>query len=181
MRVCGEMALDQIALFQTAKGLKSQSHSCFHGRMAVTAVILPFFVPAAFNRRNTNMEEPKGTAKRRAKTAAAAQEDKITLLPLSELHDFPNHPFKVRDDEAIKADFPYQRKSGSASFKIALPLKLYRSQLSRLFFLFCFCRACCCCFRRKNSRTGRASASSFSRLKTSRLLSYIISGSYLSP
>ena len=75
MRVCGEMALDQIALFQTAKGLKSQSHSCFQGRMAVTAVILPFFVPAAFNRRNTNMEEPKSKAKRGAKTAAAAQED----------------------------------------------------------------------------------------------------------
>ena len=56
------------------------------------------------------MEEPKGTAKRRVKTAAAAQEDKITLLPLSELHDFPNHPFKVRDDEAIKADFPHKRK-----------------------------------------------------------------------
>jgi ParB family chromosome partitioning protein len=102
MRVCGEMALDQIALFQTAKGLKSQSHSCFQGRMAVTAVILPFFVPAAFNRRNTNMEEPKSKAKRGAKTAAAAQEDKITLLPLSELHDFPNHPFKVRDDEAMQ-------------------------------------------------------------------------------
>lgn len=48
------------------------------------------------------MEEPKGTAKRRAKTAAAAQEDKITLLPLSEMHDFPNHPFKVRDDEAMQ-------------------------------------------------------------------------------
>ena len=48
------------------------------------------------------MEEPKGTAKRRAKTAAAAQEDKITLLPLSELHDFPDHPFKVRDDEAMQ-------------------------------------------------------------------------------
>ena len=48
------------------------------------------------------MEEPKSTAKRGAKTAAAAQEDKITLLPLLELHDFPNHPFKVRDDEAMQ-------------------------------------------------------------------------------
>ena len=48
------------------------------------------------------MEEPKRKAKRGAKTAAAAQEDKITLLPLSELHDFPNHPFKVRDDEAMQ-------------------------------------------------------------------------------
>lgn len=48
------------------------------------------------------MEEPKSKAKRGAKTAAAAQEDKITLLPLSELHDFPNHPFKVRDDDAMQ-------------------------------------------------------------------------------
>ena len=48
------------------------------------------------------MEEPKSKAKRGAKTAAAAQEDIITLLPLSELHDFPNHPFKVRDDEAMQ-------------------------------------------------------------------------------
>ena len=47
------------------------------------------------------MEEPKSKAKRGAKTAAAAQEDKITLLPLSELHDFPNHPFKVKQDEAM--------------------------------------------------------------------------------
>ena len=48
------------------------------------------------------MEEPKSKAKRGAKTAAAAQENKITLLPLSELHDFPHHPFKVRDDEAMQ-------------------------------------------------------------------------------
>ena len=48
------------------------------------------------------MEEPKSKAKRGAKTAAAAQEDRITLLPLSELHDFPNHPFRVRDDEAMQ-------------------------------------------------------------------------------
>ena len=48
------------------------------------------------------MEEPKSKAKRGAKTAAAAQENKITLLPLSELHDFPNHPFKVRADEAMQ-------------------------------------------------------------------------------
>ena len=48
------------------------------------------------------MEEPKSTAKRRTKTSVPVQEDKITLLPLSELHDFPNHPFKVRDDEAMQ-------------------------------------------------------------------------------
>ena len=58
------------------------------------------------------MEEPKGTAKRRAKTAAAAQEDRITLLPLSKLHDFPNHPFKVRDDEAMQETMESIRQYG---------------------------------------------------------------------
>ena len=58
------------------------------------------------------MEEPKSTAKRRAKTAASAQEDKITLLPLSELHDFPNHPFKVRDDEAMQETMESIRQYG---------------------------------------------------------------------
>ena len=48
------------------------------------------------------MEEPKSKAKRGAKASVPAQEDRITLLPLSELHDFPNHPFKVRDDEAMQ-------------------------------------------------------------------------------
>ena len=48
------------------------------------------------------MEEPKSTVKRRTKTSVPVQEDKITLLPLSELHDFPDHPFKVRDDEAMQ-------------------------------------------------------------------------------
>ena len=50
--------------------------------------------------------------KRGAKTAAAAQEDKITLLPLSELHDFPNHPFKVRDDEAMQETVESIRQYG---------------------------------------------------------------------
>lgn len=48
------------------------------------------------------MEASKGKAKRAVKSAAHTQEDRITQLPLSELHDFPNHPFKVRDDEAMQ-------------------------------------------------------------------------------
>ena len=58
------------------------------------------------------MEEPKSTAKRRAKPAVLMQEDKITLLPLSELHDFPNHPFKVRDDEAMQKTMESIRQYG---------------------------------------------------------------------
>ena len=67
------------------------------------------------------MEEPKSTAKRRAKTAAAAQEDKITLLPLSELHDFPNHPFKVRDDEAMQETAESIRQYGVLAPAIVRP------------------------------------------------------------
>ena len=29
------------------------------------------------------------------------QQEVIVHVPLSRLHDFPNHPFKVRDDEAM--------------------------------------------------------------------------------
>ena len=67
------------------------------------------------------MEEPKSKAKRGAKTAAAAQEDKITLLPLSELHDFPNHPFKVRDDEAMQETTESIRQYGVLVPAIARP------------------------------------------------------------
>lgn len=48
------------------------------------------------------MEEQKNKAKRGVKPAAQTQEERITQLPLSELHEFPNHPFKVRDDEAMQ-------------------------------------------------------------------------------
>ena len=69
------------------------------------------------------MEEPKSKAKRGAKTAAAAQENKITLLPLSELHDFPNHPFKVRDDEAMQETAESIRQYGVLVPAIVRPRK----------------------------------------------------------
>ena len=67
------------------------------------------------------MEEPKSTAKRGARTAAAAQEDRITLLPLSELHDFPDHPFKVRDDEAMQETTESIRQYGVLAPAIVRP------------------------------------------------------------
>ena len=33
---------------------------------------------------------------------ADAQREKVLEIPLSELHPFKEHPFKVKDDEAIK-------------------------------------------------------------------------------
>ena len=67
------------------------------------------------------MEEPKSTAKRRAKTSVRVQEGKITLLPLSELHDFPNHPVKVRDDEAMLETAESIRQYGVLVPAIARP------------------------------------------------------------
>ena len=52
------------------------------------------------------MEEAKAPVRRGAKSAKEAaplpQEERIVKLPLTALHDFPNHPFKVRDDEAMQ-------------------------------------------------------------------------------
>ena len=54
------------------------------------------------------MPDIDAPAKRGRKTEQAAtgtsipQEERIVNLPLSELHDFPNHPFKVRNDEAMQ-------------------------------------------------------------------------------
>ena len=78
------------------------------------------------------MEEPKSTAKRRTKTSVPVQEDKITLLPLSELHDFPNHPFKVRDDEAMQEtaesirQYRPRRKPGNRRTDVAEGAAAYR-------------------------------------------------------
>ena len=34
-------------------------------------------------------------------TRADAKREKITEMPLSELHPFPDHPFQVRDDDSM--------------------------------------------------------------------------------
>ena len=45
----------------------------------------------------TSVDDLFSTEKARTEEA----KEKITDIPLSELHPFPNHPFKVRDDEAM--------------------------------------------------------------------------------
>ena len=62
------------------------------------------------------MEEAKAPVKRGAKSAKEAaplpQEERIVKLPLTVLHDFPNHPFKVRDDEAMQETVESIRQYG---------------------------------------------------------------------
>ena len=50
-------------------------------------------------------DAPVKRGRKTARTDAAASpplEEKIVRIPLTELHDFPNHPFKVRDDDAMQ-------------------------------------------------------------------------------
>jgi ParB family transcriptional regulator, chromosome partitioning protein len=47
------------------------------------------------------MEEAKFPENRDAKSEKA-QEERIVNIPLTALHDFPDHPFKVRDDEPMQ-------------------------------------------------------------------------------
>ena len=62
-----------------------------------------FFVPAAFNEEEHEHGRTEKQSEARGKRPLRLRKRiKITLLPLSELHDFPNHPFKVRDDEAMQ-------------------------------------------------------------------------------
>lgn len=48
--------------------------------------------------------------------------EKVREIPLSELHPFKNHPFKVLDDEAMSypgsqniTEFPWNRSAGTMS------------------------------------------------------------------
>ena len=45
---------------------------------------------------------PEKTAQKETGKKPKPQQEVIIHVPLSKLHDFPNHPFKVRDDEAMQ-------------------------------------------------------------------------------
>ena len=54
-------------------------------------------------------------------TRADAQREKVMEIPLSELHPFKNHPFKVKDDEAMMETADSVRKYGVLVPAIARP------------------------------------------------------------
>ena len=51
---------------------------------------------------DTNTPKKRGEKPARTQPGTAQKNEVVVQLPLSELHDFPNHPFKVRDDEAMQ-------------------------------------------------------------------------------
>ena len=71
------------------------------------------------------MEEAKAPVRRGAKSTKEAaplpQEERIVKLPLTVLHDFPNHPFKVRDDEAMQETAESIRQYGVLAPAIVRP------------------------------------------------------------
>ena len=50
----------------------------------------------------TTTLKKKGRPRSRADPAQAAPEEMVVRISLTELHPFPNHPFKVRDDDAMR-------------------------------------------------------------------------------
>lgn len=51
---------------------------------------------------DTDTPKKRGEKSARIQPETAPKNEVIVNLPLSELHDFPNHPFKVRDDDAMQ-------------------------------------------------------------------------------
>lgn len=51
---------------------------------------------------DTDAPVKRGRKTTQAQPEAVPKNEDVIQLPLSELHDFPNHPFKVRDDEAMQ-------------------------------------------------------------------------------
>jgi ParB family transcriptional regulator, chromosome partitioning protein len=51
---------------------------------------------------DTDTPKKRGEKPARTQPETAQKNEVVVQLPLSELHDFPNHPFKVRDDESMQ-------------------------------------------------------------------------------
>ena len=56
-----------------------------------------------------------------APPAPPFREETVIQIPLTELHPFPNHPFKVRDDEAMRGMLESVREYGVLTPAIVRP------------------------------------------------------------
>lgn len=63
------------------------------------------------------------TEENRQEIQADAKREKVQMLPLAELHPFQNHPFKVKDDEAMANTVDSVRQYGVLIPAIARPLE----------------------------------------------------------
>ena len=63
------------------------------------------------------------TEENRQEIQAEAKREKVQMIPLAELHPFRNHPFKVKDDEAMANTVASVRQYGVLVPAIARPLE----------------------------------------------------------
>ena len=63
------------------------------------------------------------TEENRQEIQAEAKREKVQMIPLAELHPFRNHPFKVKDDEAMANTVDSVRQYGVLVPSIARPLE----------------------------------------------------------
>ena len=63
------------------------------------------------------------TEENRQEIQADAKREKVQMLPLAELHPFQNHPFKVKDDEAMANTVDSVRQYGVLIPAVARPLE----------------------------------------------------------
>ena len=63
------------------------------------------------------------TEENRQEIQADAKREKVQMLPLAELHPYQNHPFKVKDDEAMANTVDSVRQYGVLIPAIARPLE----------------------------------------------------------
>lgn len=63
------------------------------------------------------------TEENRQEIQADAKREKVQMLPLAELHPFRNHPFKVKDDEAMANTVDSVRQYGVLVPAIVRPLE----------------------------------------------------------
>ena len=63
------------------------------------------------------------TEENRQEIQADAKREKVQMIPLAELHSFRNHPFKVKDDEAMASTVDSVKQYGVLVPAIARPLE----------------------------------------------------------
>lgn len=69
----------------------------------------------------TTTPKKRGRPRSRTDPAQAAPEEMVIRIPLAELHPFPDHPFKVRDDEAMQETAESIREYGVLTPAIVRP------------------------------------------------------------
>ena len=78
---------------------------------------------SARNVKLTSIDDLFTTEENRQEIQAETKREKVQMLPLSELHPFRNHPFKVKDDEAMANTVDSVRQYGVLVPAIARPLE----------------------------------------------------------